>query len=71
MVNPVRFFDAGFLFDIISQTLLACRAMQLRFSKVETLLNNAFNPNITKCTCVHCLDIVFKRNIYIGFPGQF
>ena len=30
-------------FYTLSKTLIACRAMQLRFFKVETLLNTAFN----------------------------
>ena len=36
----VQFFRASFY--TLSKTLIACRAMQLRFLKVETLLNNAF-----------------------------
>ena len=34
---------SGLHFYTLSQTLIACRAMQLRFLKVETLLNNTFN----------------------------
>ena len=30
------------LFYTLSKTLITCRPMQLRFFKVETLLNNAF-----------------------------
>ena len=30
----------------LSKTLIACRAMRLRFCKVKTLLNNAFNSYI-------------------------
>ena len=35
----VHFFFQGF----ILYTLIPCRDMQVRFSKVKTLLNNAFN----------------------------
>ena len=35
-------FFSGLNFYTLSKTLLACRAMQLRFLKVETVLNNAF-----------------------------
>ena len=34
---------SGLHFYTLLKTLIACRAMQLRFFKVETLLNNAFN----------------------------
>ena len=34
---------AGLHFYTLSKTLIACRALQLRVLKVETLLNNAFN----------------------------
>ena len=37
----VQFFS-GLHFYTLSKALIACRAMQLRFLKVETLLNNAF-----------------------------
>ena len=37
------FFSSGLHFYTLSKTLIACRAMQLRFFKVKTLLNNAFN----------------------------
>ena len=37
----VQFFS-GLHFYTLSKTLIACRAMQLRFFKVKTLLNNAF-----------------------------
>ena len=37
----VQFFQ-GFIFYTLPKTLIACRAMQLRFYKVKTLLNNAF-----------------------------
>ena len=36
-----QFFRA-FSFTSLSKTLIACRAMQLRFLKVKTLVNNAF-----------------------------
>ena len=38
----VQFFS-GLNFYTLSKTLIACRDMQLRFFKVKTLLNNAFN----------------------------
>ena len=63
MVNPItclfHFFEAlndafevffsssGFHFYTLLKTLLAYRAMQLRFFEVETLLNNAFNQSTT------------------------
>ena len=40
-------FDVQFLglhFYTLSKTLIACRDMELRFLKVKTLLNDAFNP---------------------------
>ena len=37
----VQFFS-GLHFYTLPKTLIACRAMQLRFFKVITLLNNAF-----------------------------
>ena len=33
---------SGVHFHTLSKTLITCRDMQLRFFKVETLLNNAF-----------------------------
>ena len=33
---------SGLHFYTLLKTLIACRAMQLRYIKVETLLNNAF-----------------------------
>ena len=36
-------FFKGFHFYTLSKTPIACRDMQLRFLKVKTLLNNAFN----------------------------
>ena len=41
-VFEVQFFS-GLHFYTLPKTLIACRAMQLRFLKVKTLLNNAFN----------------------------
>ena len=38
----VQYFQ-GFIFYTLPKTLIACRAMQLRFLKVKTFLNNAFN----------------------------
>ena len=46
----VLFFQ-GFIFTPIPKTLIACRAMQFRFFKVKTLLNNAFN---TYMYLIHC-----------------
>ena len=40
-------FFSGLNFYTLPKTLIACRAMQLRFFKVKTLLNNAFNPILT------------------------
>ena len=40
----VQFFS-GLHFLNLSKTLITCRAMQLRFLKVEALLNNAFKLN--------------------------
>ena len=49
----VQFFS-GLNFYTLSKTLIACRDMQLRFFKVKTLLNNAFNlcyvPGVPRCT---------------------
>ena len=39
----VQFFS-GLHFYTLTKTLIGCRDMQLRFIKVRTLLNNAFNP---------------------------
>ena len=39
----LKYNFSGVHFYTLSETLIACRAMQLRFLKVETLLNNAFN----------------------------
>ena len=41
MLFEVQFFS-GLHFYTLPKTLIACRARQLRFSKVKTLLNNAF-----------------------------
>ena len=41
----VQFFQ-GLIFYTISKTKTACRAMQLRFLNVETLLNSAFKPPV-------------------------
>ena len=38
----VQFFSGLHIYTL-SKTLIACRAMQLRYLKVETRLNNAFN----------------------------
>ena len=35
-------FISGLQFYTLSKTLIACRAMQLRFLKVDTLLSNSF-----------------------------
>ena len=35
-------FFSGLYFYTLPKTLIACRAMQLRFFKVKTLLNSAF-----------------------------
>ena len=40
MLLKCYFFRTSFY--TLSKTLIACRAMQLRFFKGETLLNNAF-----------------------------
>ena len=37
-------FFSGLHFYTLSKTLIACRNMKLRFLKVKTLLNDAFNP---------------------------
>ena len=42
MLLKYKFFS-GLHFYTLSKRLIACRAMQLRFFKVETLLNNAFD----------------------------
>ena len=41
MLLKYNFFRASFLH--LPKTLIACRDMQLKFFKVKTLLNNAFN----------------------------
>ena len=53
----VQFFQGFiFLFYTLLKTLIACRAMHLRFFfKLETLLNNAFND---------CL-VILHANLYI------
>ena len=43
----VQFFS-GLNFYSLSETLIACTAMQLRFLKEEILLNNAFNWKVLK-----------------------
>ena len=40
--STIFFRVAKYVHYTLSKTLIACRAMQLRFLKVETLLNNAF-----------------------------
>ena len=35
----LKYYFSGLHFFTLSKTLIACRAMQLRFFKVETLLN--------------------------------
>ena len=41
---PLKYSFSGLTFYTLSKTQIVCRALQLRFfSKVETLLNNAFN----------------------------
>ena len=39
-------FFSGLHFYTLPKTLIACRAMQLRFLKVKTLLNNAFTAGL-------------------------
>ena len=43
----VQYFQ-GFILNLVLQTMVACRGMQLRFFKVETLLHNAFNIIIVR-----------------------
>ena len=38
----LKYNFSGLHFYTLPKTLIACRAMQLRFFKVKTLLNNAF-----------------------------
>ena len=41
-----QFFFRALFLHLISETLIVCRAMQLRyFACMETLLNNSFNIN--------------------------
>ena len=47
----VHFFQ-GFICYTISDTCNSCRAKQLRFFKVETLLNNAFNKWTLTLSCL-------------------
>ena len=47
MLFEVAIFS-GLHFYTLPKSLIACRAMQLRFFKVKTLLNNAFNHSLTK-----------------------
>ena len=45
----------GLQYYTISQTLITRRATHLRFVKLETLLNDAFNAKLT--AVIHALDI--------------
>ena len=47
MLLKYKFFS-GLHFYILPKTLIACRAIQLIFFKVETVLNNAFKPHHPK-----------------------
>ena len=50
--------------DTISQIMIACRAMQLRFFKVETLLkalfNNVFTLKNLSCMALHAISVFSK-----------
>ena len=41
----LKYNFSGLHFYTLSNTLITCRAMQLRLFKVETLLNNAFKKH--------------------------
>ena len=67
--KPCRlFFRASFY--TLSKTLIACKAMQLRFFKVKTLLNNAFNVSHTRTNVWRgcwCSNIpLFPRGVFWG-----
>ena len=60
-VFEVQFYQGFIFFYTLSKTLIACRTMQLRFLKVETLLNNAFKGS-RPMTHLHNIVGVLKRN---------
>ena len=53
---------AGLYFHATSETLIACRAIRLRFFKVETLLNTAFDGICiampAQCEFLHTVYVV-------------
>ena len=66
----VQFFS-GLHFYTIPKTLIACTAMQLRYFKVKTLLNDAFKVLLKLCnTKYHCnktnYEIIIMFRSYIA-----
>ena len=68
------FFFQGFSFYTLSKTLIACRAMQLRFFQVETLLNNAFNglllAKIQSCILSLAIGFMIRRDAKVNKPQR-
>ena len=60
---------SGLNFYYISQTLIACRAMQLRIFKLETLLNNALTSHVHVIVIVSCHQSIHepKPSLYLSF----
>ena len=55
-------FFSGLHFYTLSETLIACRDMQLRLFKVKTLLNNAFKPKYAwRKSLVWAVNIPIKK----------
>ena len=70
MMLLMYIFFSGLHFYTLPKALIAWRAMQLIFLKVETLLNNAFNKLVTYSSCfliVPSLDGVLHTD---NSPGQ-
>ena len=64
----VHFFS-GLHFYTLPETLIACRATQLRFFKVKTLLNNAFNSKLRYSELLSYFQVITGTSVKCGFHG--